>query len=555
MKTSIKCLSTFIVFFAWQAQAQTPYFDKTREGFLVFHSIKADSQNHIIPWYHDEPGIAYDFVIKAAWNFWDNMRTDMNGLPYYMNHQVWRPAVNDPRGIGGDQFAMALSSWQLLYQYTGWEKVKENMKFIADYYITHSLAPENSIWPNIPYPYNCLIYSGQYSGDMVLGEGYLQPDKAGSFGYEILKLYQMTGNRIYLEVAEKISKTLASKIIEGNNIQSPLPFKVHALTGETGKLKVNLGIVNLAVTKDEGQSSYTSNWSAMMRLFLELIEMGKDTDGSLLKGFNTTLQWMKEYPLKTNKWGPFFEDIPGWSDTQTNAITFAHFMMDYPEYFPNWQAQVEIIFNWVYERLGNNTWKSNGVRVVNEQTVYQKPGNSHTSRQASIELLFSSLTGSTERIPNAIRQLDWATYMVDNDGKNCYPGDEVWLTDGYGDYIRHFLRAMGTFPELAPSNANHILKSTSIIVQADYAPNFNKRLSPYFPREEMGNTLLFYITFDDTSTETLRLTSKPSKILVSNKEVEEQKELTIEGWTWESLDKGGILTIKHQNGNHIRILK
>jgi len=32
--------------------------------------------------------------------------------------------------------------------------------------------------------------------------------------------------------------------------------------------------------------------------------------------------------------------------------------------------------------------------------------------------------------------------MVDFDGKNRFPGDEPWLTDGYGDYIRHFLRAM-----------------------------------------------------------------------------------------------------------------
>ncbi len=48
------------------------------------------------------------------------------------------------------------------------------------------------------------------------------------------------------------------------------------------------------------------------------------------KAFNTLLQWMKTYPLKTNKWGPFFEDIPGWSDTQTNAITFAMFILQHP---------------------------------------------------------------------------------------------------------------------------------------------------------------------------------------------------------------------------------
>ena len=30
------------------------------------------------------------------------MRRDPNGLPYYMDHQVWNKDFDDPRGIGGD---------------------------------------------------------------------------------------------------------------------------------------------------------------------------------------------------------------------------------------------------------------------------------------------------------------------------------------------------------------------------------------------------------------------------------------------------------------------
>ena len=33
---------------------------------------------------------------------------------YYMNHQVLGSDFNDRRGIGGEHFAMALSSWNLL---------------------------------------------------------------------------------------------------------------------------------------------------------------------------------------------------------------------------------------------------------------------------------------------------------------------------------------------------------------------------------------------------------------------------------------------------------
>ena len=41
--------------------------------------------------------------------------------------------------------------------------------------------------------------------------------------------------------------------------------------------------------------------------------------------------------------------------------------------------------------------------------------------------------------------------MVAEDGRNRYPYDMVWLTDGYGDYVRHYLRAMAAAPELAPT--------------------------------------------------------------------------------------------------------
>jgi hypothetical protein len=366
-----------------------------------------------------------------------------------MNHQVWRGDFNDRRGIGGDQFAMALSSFNLYYAYSGNEAVKEEMKFIADYYITHSLSPAGAVWPNIPYPYNTLIYSGVYDGDMVIGPGFTQPDKAGSFGLELVKLHKMTSTfpwpnvteKRYLNAAINIANTLATHVSEGDNENSPLPFKVNAMTGEIGKLKHNSG--NDETTQ---LSSYTSNWAPTLELFINLINIKAGDTKNYQKAFNTILTWMKKYPLQNNKWGPFFEDIPGWSDTQINAITFAQFMMNHPEYFPEWKSEVKGIFRWVYEKLGNKAWEKYEVFVVNEQTAYQTPGNSHTSRQASAELQYAALSGDLSTGKNAIRQLSWATYMVDNDGKNRYPQDEVWMTDGYGDYIRHYLRAMAYSP-------------------------------------------------------------------------------------------------------------
>ena len=212
-----------------------------------------------------------------------------------------------------------------------------------------------------------------------------------------------------------------------------MPFKVNALSGEIGNLHDNSGSGKIT-----GLSSYTSSWSGTLELFLELQKLNLGETALYKQAFDKIINWMKKYPLHNNKWGPFFEDVPGWSDTQINAITFAQFMMNYPDYFPNWKMEVRKIFDWVYKMFGNDKWKNYGVIVVNEQTVYLVPGNSHTSREASAELKYMALTGDSFHYDNAIRQLNWATFMVDSDGKNRYPNDEIWLSDGYGDYVRHF---------------------------------------------------------------------------------------------------------------------
>ena len=528
------------------------------EKLFHYHKICLNTADgSILPWYSTEPGTAFDYVVNRVWDFWFSMRNDKNGLPYYMNHQVWRPDFNDRRGIGGDQFQMALSSWNLLYAYTANEAVKEEMKFIADYYLTHSMSPSNAEWPDIPYPYNTLIYSGIYDGDMVIGRGFTQPDKAGSFGLELVKLYKMTTTRsypnitdkIYLDAAIKIANTLAKHVIKGDANNSPLPFKVNAITGETGKLLNNSGD-----GKPDQLSSYTSNWSGTMELFLNLIVMKTGDTGLYQKAFDTILEWMKAYPLKNNKWGPFFEDVPGWSDTQINAVTFAQFMMNHQVYFPEWKKEVKGIFDWVYKTLGNKEWEKYGVVVVNEQTAYTVPGNSHTSRQGSAELQYAALSGDKSTVTNAVRQLFWATYMVDDDGKNCYPRDEIWMTDGYGDYVRHYLRAMAWWPELAPSESVHLLRSTSIIQFVEYPSGFNKFSMHEKKIAVQGETAIRYRTFDTGATETIRLPEKPDKVTADDSTLIENSKPDAEGWSWSPLSKGGLLTVKHLNGNNITVV-
>lgn len=498
---------------------------------IQYHPVRISKKDgSILPWFSADRGKSYDTVMILVWNFWKNMETDSNGLKYYMNHQVWRPE-HDLRGLGGDQINMALSSWGLLYAYTGNIEIIENMKYIADTYLERSLSGPSDKWPYIPYPYNTEVHSGRYDGDMRNGKGITQPDKAGSFGSELINLYKITGELKYLDAAKKIAGTLSRYIVKGDSLRSPLPFRVNARTGETGSLFDNMGS-----GKSVRRALYTSNWTGTMNLFSELAGLDSDRKELYEKCFNTFVEWMKEYPLKTNKWGPFFEDIPGWSDTQTNAISFAMFILQHRDLFPLWKEEVREIFDWTYKELGNHEYEKYKVTVMNEQTVYRVPGNSHSSRQASVELMYGALSDDTTFTENAIRTLNWATYTVASDGRNRYIRDDIWLTDGYGDYVRHYLRAMAANPDLAPSTENHLLGSSSVVTSIVYSPRSVE-----------------YKTFDMESTELLRLKGKPSKVTADGIVLVEVIGPSDKGWTWKELSIGGVLKISKKTQRNIVI--
>jgi hypothetical protein len=431
---------------------------------LVYHPIETDRNGNIIPWYSPNLGEAYDHNIRLVWDFWKNMRTCDNGVKYYMQHQVWRKNFDDPRGLGGDQLNEALSSWNLLHQYLGDEAVKDDMIYIADYYIEHAFSKPTDAWPDVPYPYNTDVHSGVYDGDMRSGKGILQPDKAASFGAEMITLYEITGMRKYLTVAMKIANTLTSKIKPGDADNSPWPFRVNAETGEVHQLNRN-GTIHTA--------SYTTAWTAALRLYDGLIRLHKGTVGSYRKARRMVIDWLKAYPIKTNYWGPFFEDVPTNRDTDTeiNADTLAWYILEHPDWDPDWKQQAKAILNWSLNTFANFDWVEYGVVPINEQTVFMLPGNSHTARYASVELLIAEKTGDDSLKRDAIRRLNWATYTVNDDGRNRYPEDDIWLSDGYGDYVRHYLRAMASSPELAPDNQNHLLRTSSVIKSIAYGPD------------------------------------------------------------------------------------
>ena len=491
---------------------------------LVFHTIQTDNNGNMIPWYNPDPGISYDHDLQLIWNFWSNIPTSQ-GTRFYMMDHAYSPTLQGSM-VGGDQFGMALSSWSLLYAYTGDTATIENMAYIANTYLSNSLSHPNDAWPNLPYPCN---YSNPtlpvYDGDYVQGPGVTQPDKAGSFGNELVTLFKITGDSSYLTYAINIANTLANKVTPGDSLNSPFPFKVNAITGA---LPSNFAGVN-----------FTTDFAPTLTLFESLSAMGQGNTLAYDTAYNTLKAWIQRYPQQNNNWGCFFEDIPVPSNTETNAVTMARYILNHPNWSNTYQQDARSILDWTFNTFQDTVWNQYGATAIFEQSADLKPGGSHTSRYASTELLYSETTGDTTRRAEAVRELNWATYLCDTTGQVRFSPSEtsVWYTDGYGDYVRHFLRAMGTYPALAPYNANHLLQTTSVITYIKYQP-----------------AEIDYRTFDSASYETFRLTSKPLQVIVNGAQVSQQSNLNTQGWEWTAYSTGGVLQLRHISGHNISIL-
>jgi len=494
---------------------------------LGIHWIQTDEANNLLPWPSANLGQSYDYVLRLVWNKWNSISEVQPGVKYYMAHRTmpWTETFygnmwNGPDdGIGGDQIQMCLSSWAKFYAYTGDRSVVDNMVYMADFYLERGLSKPKCKWPNLPYPWNSKRTPGfRYDGDLRHGVGVTQLDKAGDLGYQLINLYKITGTRKYLDAAIKIADVLAEHTTDGDINNSPLPYKVNT---ETGKIIW----------------SYTGNWTWTVEMFDELVKMNVGQTDKYKKAADIFVKWLKDVPIRHNKYGPFFEDIDIWSDAGINAGRLAYYILNHPDRWGDaWKEDSRKCLDWMVQELGNHNWEKYGVVVTNEQTAYRYEGNSHSSRHASIELLYSQKTADWPRKANSIRELSWATYSVDYDGRNEYPGDpvdeEIWFTDGYGDYVEHYLNAMAVLPnELATDDGNHLLHSTSVIKEIKYEKN-----------------KIRYVTFDKSSTELLRLVSKPLEVTAGDG-LAEVESLDKDGWTWKALSKGGILELRHSKSS------
>ena len=463
------------------------------------HEIILDKQEKLEAW------TSYDRVVRLAMNFIKECPAEpSNKLPWYLQYSCFwtdplRPTLwpDNPAG----KFAWATTTLLKYYPYSGDASfisiVKTMLERLWEY-----RTPEYFAWPDTPYA-SAYPGTGVYFGARADGEYATEPDKVAQVGRAFVDFYEMTGDKKYLKMGARCAEVLAGRIRPGDETHSPWPFRVDVRSGDVIE-------------------EYTAHMIPAVRLFDELSRLEVGDYRSLR---NQVWGWIEKYPLKNNIWKGHFEDIRldpnNENRDQLSALETARYILQNKEQFPRWEETARGLIDWVKDTLGAASFF--GSIAVHEQKFCFFPMGSHTARFANISALYAEHTKDSSYHEQAKRSFNWATYMAEENGTVTVGIDrpdyynQCWFTDGYFDYVPHFIDGMACMPDLAPADSDHLLQSTSVIQDIIYLP-----------------FQISYRTFDTAGVQKLRLSFQPVQIIADGQQLKQYKTLEANpGWTFD----------------------
>ena len=490
---------------------------------LNMHDVILDDSGKLVSWI-PERDRAYSSVAALAWDYLlTKVPNDpINGQPAYLSHSYLNTDTQEVTGWPHNPaglYAMLIESAARYYQFSGDARVITLARRVADAQLAYGMTAPTDSWASVPYASGdsgSLVYKGSAwgnesgSGD---GTGVIQPDKLGELGHGFVTLYKITGDKKYLDAAVQSANVLVTKRRSGNEAQSPWPYRVTARDN---------------VVKEE----YGANVTGYLDLFDDLIELNVGNVAGYQTARTALWNWTMAYPMKNGYWSGYFEDVaiqrsPSSNLNQLNAMQFARYLLLKPDTDPSWEAHVRALIAWTEKNFADVT--DGGATTIREQRVFDYRMGSHTSRYASVNALLWAATGDNAALEKAYRSFNWATYMARGTGV-VIDGPEVnnqWFTDGYGDYIRHFMVGVGALPQYAPNGQTHLLDSTATVRSVTYGTTTN------------------YTTFESSGTETIKTAARPTSVTVDG------TMLASSAWSYDS--GGQVLKINRITGTRVEI--
>jgi hypothetical protein len=507
---------------------------------IVGRPIRVDAARRLLPWPHEPAPFAH--VARLAWTAMETrFPVQDNGLETYLAYSRFDPTelwgVSWPHNPAG-LYAMLADSAALWYAFSGDQAAVDLVRRALDHQLAHGTTPPDWDWARVPYasanPGDVDYRGGDDAwcdfcgrGD---GLGVIEPDKVGELGYAYVQFFELTGDERYRDAAVACADALTKHVRDGDERHSPWPFRVYAQTN---------------VAREE----YSSNVVGAVMLFDELARLGLGDPEAYRGVRRTAVDWLMRVPMKNDAWSGYFEDIdiqtdPAANPNQYSAMRTARWLLQHPDADPAWRDDVAHLLAWASHTFGVDTATERGTQwgatVMSEQAADMAKMGSHTARYGATTALWAEATDDAAARERAARSLAWATYTCDDTGIVAVGEDKNegwWFSDGYGDYIRHFLVAMAAVPDWAPAGETHLLRSTSVVTHVEYAQ----------PR-------VAWSTFDADATDTLRMPSRPVAVTADGVALGERTNLDDEGYVVQPLASAGVVVrIRHRARGEIAV--
>jgi hypothetical protein len=525
----------FVAVCAGQANKPFPVVSTVDQPEIAGRPVQLDAQGKLLPWpMPDNIGYSYSSHVLTQWQIlWDQYNRQR--LPYYyccfdfdrttfemFPDEHWANSTGYLR-------AMLQGFIERLYPYTGDARMLVFLQDFVDYELENGLTPQGYAWPQVPYA-SANPGAKRYTGWSAHGEDYIEPHVVGEDGYAYLRLYEMTGNTKYLLAAIRCADALVKNFKPGDEKNSPWPVRCYARDGKA----------------DGGpMGPYSANVIEPIMLFDELMRIGRGNVADYERIRAGAWDWFQKYPLVTNTWVGYFEDV---SPRMTNMnqvipLEFARYVLLHPEKDPQWREHARKLIEWVKTTPKWPKYIVHGATVTTEQGdglefCCNEPNqccDSHTSRLAAVEALYYAKTGDESYREAAFRSYNWVTYFQGLSGGAHTPfGPQWWFTDQYADGPRRLMDAFWAVPEWAPADESHLLGSSSVVTKISY-----------------GKGSITYSTFDPQSIDVLRLDFAPASVSAAGKLLSVRKDLDAPGFVFD--ESTHVLRIRHDSEKDIDI--
>jgi hypothetical protein len=428
---------------------------------LMGHAVRVDVRGRLLSWL--EGDAPYPRIAARAFDALNRVPVQPDGFPTYYGDATFLPAPAEfapghylSHNIAG-LTAMLIDSALAYSAYAADPAPVTLVRALADHVIAVGLSDADGAWPGVPFATGDPGATSYRGSSYIEGVGVLEPDKVGELGYALLRLYQTTGDASYRDVALACANALAANVRPGDDTHSPWPFRVEAKSGAI-------------------HEEYTADVIGPIALFDRAMALGLGDPASLGAARSAAWEWLLRYPLTNARWTAYFEDIGEYPlDANRNQyvpLETARYMMEHPELDLAWRVHTSTIIDFVTRtftadvqvRLGPELGHQYGAEVISEQEADVSKMGSHTARFAAVLALWAEKTGDSAALERAFRSFNWATYTSSRSGvvRVGQNDDEgFWFSDGYGDYVRHFFRGLGSVPDWAPCGESHLLRSSS----------------------------------------------------------------------------------------------